>query len=729
MENTNDVIRNLNESLERSSKEVSSWTAVLGLNSTYQRRLNQASIDELTLDEKLQKGLEKASNKLLSATSGVLSFGQGLTESAGSFTPLTKVVNLGASGVKAIFGNIPIIGTAIKAAADATAQVTNFMIDSYERAYSTFERVSQSGIVTSFSTFEQSAASMGLMFADYERVIAKNSKDLALLGGGAVRGRKMMEDLGSGSMILREQFQKLGIGTAEANEFQLSYLVQQQKNSNGRIKITDDTIAATGEYIKELELLSRITGQTRTSIDQARKERQNNPVYRAMMNVPNLPAGFEKSFSGALDLVSDGRSDIEEGIIAIGAASITGVGSSNANAVKIANIFNAGNKDIYKLMRQLTTGEITQLEYAKQFAEGLKLGTEAMAVQTMVAPNQRPEYQLYVYADNIYKQLANQTQESVNNERTSIDQQMTESETLNAKMAEMRQQMYESGSRLEKISVSSDLVASGMEILAENLNDIMLKAYELSGAELPPTLEAESNLIKARKERIAAEKRLLNVETAQDPESQMFISPLEEQLELARQAEIDAKAARDKVRQNKSNQNNSQTPTSPQTTIQSSTSNSPESASAPSSASTSESSNQTTISKSLPPSSSSPTTPSTNSAPSVRNLRRRNTGKTDEPVIPPEPVIPHGARTGGILSGPKSGYLAELHGDEAVIPQTQSDVSKKSLDNSVSMMTNNSNKVNLNNVYEDVNNKMERLISLLSDQQKSQKKFIESQFS
>jgi hypothetical protein len=268
-----------------------------------------------------------------------------------------------------------------------------------------------------------------------------------------------------------------------------------------------------------------------------------------------------------------------------------------------------------------------------------------------------------------------------------------------------------------------------MEILAENLNDIMLKAYELSGAELPPTLEAESNLIKARKERIAAEKRLLNVETAQDPESQMFISPLEEQLELARQAEIDAKAARDKVRQNKSNQNNSQTPTSPQTTIQSSTSNSPESASAPSSASTSESSNQTTISKSLPPSSSSPTTPSTNSAPSVRNLRRRNTGKTDEPVIPPEPVIPHGARTGGILSGPKSGYLAELHGDEAVISQTQSDVSKKSLDNSVSMMTNNSNKVNLNNVYEDVNNKMERLISLLSDQQKSQKKFIESQFS
>jgi hypothetical protein len=82
------------------------------------------------------------------------------------------------------------------------------------------------------------------------------------------------------------------------------------------------------------------------------------------------------------------------------------------------------------------------------------------------------------------------------------------------------------------------------------------------------------------------------------------------------------------------------------------------------------------------------------------------------------------ARTGGIFSGPESGYLAELHGDESVSKIGDgSSVSKTSL-GSGSMMTNSSNKITemFNNLFE----KMDTLIDLSDTSMENQKKFLEA---
>jgi hypothetical protein len=84
------------------------------------------------------------------------------------------------------------------------------------------------------------------------------------------------------------------------------------------------------------------------------------------------------------------------------------------------------------------------------------------------------------------------------------------------------------------------------------------------------------------------------------------------------------------------------------------------------------------------------------------------------------------ARTGGILSGPNTGYLAQLHGDEAVVSNS---VSKQPLNSAVSNMMNSSNKEMLAEIYEEVSDKMERLTEMIAEQTDGQKKYMESKLS
>jgi muramidase (phage lysozyme) len=75
------------------------------------------------------------------------------------------------------------------------------------------------------------------------------------------------------------------------------------------------------------------------------------------------------------------------------------------------------------------------------------------------------------------------------------------------------------------------------------------------------------------------------------------------------------------------------------------------------------------------------------------------------------------ARTGGIFSGPSTGYLAMLHGDEAVIPANPG---SSALEFSTSM---GNDEAELVNVFSMITNKVDRMISLNRDIISTQRKF------
>jgi hypothetical protein len=77
------------------------------------------------------------------------------------------------------------------------------------------------------------------------------------------------------------------------------------------------------------------------------------------------------------------------------------------------------------------------------------------------------------------------------------------------------------------------------------------------------------------------------------------------------------------------------------------------------------------------------------------------------------------ARTGGIFSGPDSGYLTQLHGDEIVAP-----VGKQALNTSmIGGLTNNeASDAEFSSVYNELEDKLDRLITIMGDTAKATKK-------
>jgi hypothetical protein len=71
------------------------------------------------------------------------------------------------------------------------------------------------------------------------------------------------------------------------------------------------------------------------------------------------------------------------------------------------------------------------------------------------------------------------------------------------------------------------------------------------------------------------------------------------------------------------------------------------------------------------------------------------------------------ARTGGIFSGPESGYLATLHGDEAVVDVGNESVQHRALNSSVLGGTGNQSETDFNEVYREMENKLDKLIDLM----------------
>jgi hypothetical protein len=809
-----DQLRNLNDTLEQSSRELNSLNSVLGMATSTKQALNQAAKDELESQKESKEKLEKFSKHVIDATGGILRFGKEVQSSAGSFAPLGDIIlktgDLVGGTFKALLKSVPILGSAIDAASKAAAGVAAHMVNEFEKAYSTFEKVSGSGVIDSFTMFEQSAGAMGLLFSDFDRVMTKGSKDLALLGGGAANGTKIMSQLGAGSEHLRMQFQKLGINSAEVSEFQLSYLTQQQQMNRGRTTIDRSLIEASGEYVKELDLVAKLTGLTRKEADQNRRDLKNDSTIRA--NMDDMSPAAIKNFELLNDAMISVTKDKE-----MANRMIKVMMSGQAHFDKdMTTAVAQGGGDLILIGKKLREGKISMVDAGKEISGALKNFADAQKNLSAIGVNDKL-FQMFPQAQDMFNYFNKITNKDVQDLIKNQDKQSRETEGLNSSLATSKQKLYQSSQKLEKLSVSSDTLASTMKHMSNALYWMIDKANKAAGIKNPEHVERfielaehQDKIIKAQTAQTAMIAKLGDTyglaqmaspeeQTSADEQIQKEIENSNEAIRKLKiqedekrkaliKAEIDAgirSALEDKDENGNPRPAGAQSsapigapsgqPTNTGTQSSQTTGNdlsgdysglnirqNPKVNGVPEPVSGGQASKKAIelarkIQGAIPgvmftafndsynrgPNSAHshgravdfvlPNRPSRQQgAELVAKLRSLGaSGAIDEYNNPSSRATgPHmhaqvSAATGGIMSGPKSGYLAELHGEEAVI-QPQS-ASKQSLNSTVSGLTGPSNRANLSDIYENLSDKMDRLVDILSEQHDSQIKFMESQ--
>ena len=278
--NEEELLRSLQEAFDEVRKN-----GVLSADSL--RRL-QESTDPAT------RALKKVEGNLKSFAGSIASVADGLTRSGGKFTNVGPAVDASAKGIKALSStltkSVPVLGAAIGMATDAFAAYAKFVlkqlteIQGYYNSLGDISAVAGEGV----DDLQEMFRAGGLATANLEhfiRVMSENTQGLAILGAGITDGAKKFTEI-SGALTrgdLARRFIRLGISTETVTKSAGSYVANSARLGFLQNKTTDEAVSATQRYIEEMDLVARMTGQTRQQQEEEARKTMVDARFRAKL--------------------------------------------------------------------------------------------------------------------------------------------------------------------------------------------------------------------------------------------------------------------------------------------------------------------------------------------------------------------------------------------------------------------------------------------------------------
>lgn len=498
----------LYSSMDDSNKQLKTFQSVLAQNTRSTTILDDSFKQSAAAAKAAKEAQEKLSKTISGTISGLTSFSKSLINGKGSFAPLSSVISLTTKALGGLVSKLPIVGKALKGLAEGAGEVANMMVEQFDKAYGTFEKLSDSGVVSGFEDMKTSARSMGLTMADQEGLLAKRSKELALFGGSAVRGREEFQKMAVASGDLREQFRRLGISNQDFSDMQMSYLNREMQAGRGQKATTDQLIAGSAQYIKELDSVSKLTGASRKEIQAEREARMADARYRA--GIADLPEQVRNNADKFLDLTTkSGAKGISE--------AFSGLIASNGRATTdsqrdLMTAFQGSGVDLTQLVQDIRAGNISAEDAFDKVTMAADKNKEKFRNLASVKGNELSVTKNYVEFVNLSMKRGMNTKQIEEDWAKKQAKVMADANSENGKLADTNQALYNSSVNIEQMATEGKLVTGSMDLMAKGIETITEKLYKMAGEELPPYLKAKSDERKAIENAKKAEQELAKIE-------------------------------------------------------------------------------------------------------------------------------------------------------------------------------------------------------------------------
>ena len=121
--------------------------------------------------------------------------------------------------------------------------------------------------------------------AQFQEMLSKNNKQLALLGGTAGVGAKRFAEV-SGALVksdIGQTFEIMGITQQEQREAALLYMSIQARTGQLQLKNTEKLIEESARFVHELDQAAQLTGATRREQQEAREAAMAEVRFRAAL--------------------------------------------------------------------------------------------------------------------------------------------------------------------------------------------------------------------------------------------------------------------------------------------------------------------------------------------------------------------------------------------------------------------------------------------------------------
>lgn len=228
---------------------------------------------------------------------------RGAMVTAKAMTELTKpMIELGTAVSAALVAlslipgigmGVRLLGLAIGGATAALSTLNKFnelAAEQADRLFKSFQQLSQVGAATAggmndvFKTMQTLGMSMSEI-EQFNEFVAAGAQKLNLLGVNAGEGARRFSQV-AGTLYksrLGEQLEMLGMNAQEQRESALVYMNIQARTGQMQLKNTAQLIQESGKFAKELDLAAQLTGQTRKEQAAAREAALAEVRFRAAL--------------------------------------------------------------------------------------------------------------------------------------------------------------------------------------------------------------------------------------------------------------------------------------------------------------------------------------------------------------------------------------------------------------------------------------------------------------
>lgn len=436
--------------------------------------------------KKQAEAQKKVGDAIANTISGLTTFSKNLQSSgaSGDFTAVNKVIDVTTKVAGSLLSMIPVVGGALDGLVEGAGEVAKFMVGQFSKAYGNFQKLSDTGVVTTFEDMKESAASTGLNFDDTTKIFVKYSKELSSFGGAAALGRKRIDMIMSESKEVSRRYQRIGLSAEDFAESQIQYIAQLQRGNGIQGKTDKELREGSIRYIDMIDTLAKTTGVSRKELKDQIDERQRNARYLA--GVANLDEKQQAEITKVLGQFNAADPELAEGLQDLIAADGR-VMTEKAKATYLS--LSRGGMDVRAEIAKLRGAGSDAADFmnkashsAAASAKGLKELTTYVGADTLSTRN-------YVGLENLAMKKGMKFEEVQRQIDAARERSLAQDGGQGSDLANTRRSLYSSSQMLEQLATSSGLVTSVMSTMAEGMDKVTSTIYAAIGEELPPYLK------------------------------------------------------------------------------------------------------------------------------------------------------------------------------------------------------------------------------------------------
>ena len=220
---------------------------------------------------------------------GLGNFAAGLARGDSSFASLNPIIDLVADSLGSVAKLIPLFGDGIAAGIKVGADAAKLTMELLDKNLKMFQDISNMGGLVSngMQGLQNQVVNAGMSMEGFTKIVRENGTEFAAFGGtvglgadkfmGAIgKLTKKGGDLEKAGIDLR----KLGLTADNIGEQAAAFLQQEIRLGRSKQEIEKNLTTGTIKYVKELDLLQKVTGMSREEIQKQRDSLMSDTRYR-----------------------------------------------------------------------------------------------------------------------------------------------------------------------------------------------------------------------------------------------------------------------------------------------------------------------------------------------------------------------------------------------------------------------------------------------------------------